>query len=419
MANFRNFKDMKLALEEDTTELNDGMAADGTIEIDEVITMEEVAEELTELTSEIESGNDVIEDSIEVAENLETQVEGNTQLIEESPEEITEDIVVASQEHFIANLGKLHYDLSDITRVHVSMEESVSPVVKLKLSTENITDALAVIWENIKQFFARIGAAIRKYMQKAQIYFNGTAKKASALAKTLANVNEFKISEETANKANDKLGEFSKFISAAPTSIAMLLERQMNESGRAYDEIVKNYVTNGTYKKQYPLKPLPNNVTLDLSSLENGETLIFFTVTRKGGRVYTTTEDGVIKIQSLDLKGGTDGLNEGAVFKGANIIKELNSIEKSAKNLTSVAQKLETKRQSAYKVLEGLSKKQIPNAWKADSGDETVTALRTKMSAGNKLANNLSFDYISSVLSNLSTLMGYYNIICRDAKQNA
>lgn len=419
MANFRNFKDMKLALEEETTELNDGMAADGTIEIDEVITMEEVAEELTELTSEIESGNDVIEDSIEVAENLETQVEGNTQLIEESPEEITEDIVVASQEHFIANLGKLHYDLSDITRVHVSMEESVSPVVKLKLSTENISDALVAIWDNIKQFFARIGAAIRKYIQKSIIYFNGTAKKASALAKTLANVNEFKISQETADKANTKLGQFSKIISAVPMEFASSLESQINNSGRIYETVVQNYVNTGELKSTTNIKPFINGVNLDLSSLENGESAIMHIASRKSIRLYTVTEDGVIKIHNTEFTGGTDGLTEGVVFKGANIVKELNSLEKSAKGLQSLASNLESKRKNVHKVLEGLSKGQIPNAWKAKAGDESVATLRRFLLNGNKLANNMSFDYINSVLSNLSTAMAYYNIVCKDAKANA
>lgn len=414
MANFRNFKDMKLALEEDTTELNDGMAADGTIEIDEVITMEEVAEEITELTSEIESGNDVIEDSIEVAENLETQVEGNTQLIEESPAEITEDIVVASQEHFIANLGKLHYDLSDITRVHVSMEESVSPVVKLKLSTENISDALVTIWDNIKQFFARIGAAIKKFIQKAIIYFNGTAKKASALAKTLANVNEFKISQETADKANAKLGEFSKIISAVPMELASLLEGQINNAGKIYDAVAQNYANTGVIKTTTSPKPFVNGVNIDMSSLENGESLIMHIASRKGNRIYTLTEDNVIKIHNVEFTGGTDGLTEGVVFKGASIVKELNSLEKSAKGLQSLANNLESKRKNVYKVLEGLSKGNIPNTWKA--GDESAAGLRRLLLNGNKLANNLSFDYINSVLSNLSTVMAYYNIVCKDAK---
>ena len=67
----RSFMDLVVSIEEDNSlGLNDGLSADGDIQIDEAIAMEEEIEQINEAATEIESGIDTTEEAMDVSYDL-------------------------------------------------------------------------------------------------------------------------------------------------------------------------------------------------------------------------------------------------------------------------------------------------------------------------------------------------------------
>ena len=117
-----------------------------------------ITEEVT-LDNEIQNDTATIEDADAVVSDLQTQADDATTLIEQAPEEVTEEIAQEANKKFILCLGRLgagHYDLH-----HISMgnESHSTPLAKLTATREGI-------WQTIKEFFAKIWRWIKDIVSK-------------------------------------------------------------------------------------------------------------------------------------------------------------------------------------------------------------------------------------------------------------
>lgn len=413
--NFRNFMDMSLALEEEQLELNDGMSADGTIEIDEVIAMEEDIEEMTETASEIEAIDNVIDDSIEVAEDLETQVEGNEKIIEEQPETITEDQVVASQEMFFAKLGRLNFGIEDLHSKRISMEEAVAPVIKLKLSTEGIKETLAVVWDKIKAFFLKMSASIKQFVAKALVFFNRSGKVAKGLADKAKKMGEITLTEQQAENINKKVGALGKLYSKKPQDVGATTLSLIEQMFSLYDVSVMS-VNGGSAKATNLTKVGGLGFKFDIP---NEVELSGFIVSKKGLRGYTLDEN--LNVADYEDTSGNfesgEFIKEGTKYNGVSIASDLS---KFASSVEKVAKTNVDRITKARKLLEdgasNASKGVFKDAWKAkaDSSEESqVKVARSIMIANNRLANSIAFRVLYSMLDNFKTVTSYYSAVIK------
>lgn len=402
---YRNFMDMSLALEEEgVLELNDGMSADGTIEIDEVVAMEEEAEELAELTSEIESSNDVIEESTDVAENIEDQVEVNEQIIDEAPGDVTDEVVMASQEQFFINLAKLNFSIEDIKSRRISMEESVSPIVKLRLSNEGMLDVLAEIWRRIKQFAANVGNKIAIFVKKAQAYLTSKDSAVKALIGKMKDAAPTaSLSADDIEKLDNKLGLFSA-LCAETKEIGFNKLAGVIDSGIVKE--ITRYASTGastTYDSGM-LKSMLDMIGIVVDYDDKYNRVISVNILKDAIRVTYIDDAESVRTDTLKAKAVAHKWDE--TFDKSKVLMGLESIAKGKNLLMNSINEIEKARQTMLKAIEEVSKGKVKKSWNAASKDEKeqLKNARRFISNGNKMANVVCFNEINSSIR-------YYNII--------
>ena len=139
-------------------------------------------QDLVASASQIETDIVTMEESDEVIEELQEQVNDNTQMIEEGPENITEEIVAVAQEKYFIAAARLGYPTEELMKNRISLEAArVSPVQALTISTEGVKETIKRMIEAIKNMFSKIVESIKKLLAKAVMFFSGVTNKAKEL----------------------------------------------------------------------------------------------------------------------------------------------------------------------------------------------------------------------------------------------
>ena len=164
----------------------DNVDSEGKIEVTDVIAAEEAEAEVAEINNAIEAENEVIEENQEIAEELEEVAEANETLINEAPEQVTPEQVVAAEQAFVHALGRARLNRGEMLKIRqyskVSHESMVnSPLQSLRVTQEGIKDFLRNLWDQIKTLIGKVVGTIQKLFQKAKLLFVNLEKKAKAL----------------------------------------------------------------------------------------------------------------------------------------------------------------------------------------------------------------------------------------------
>ena len=141
---------------------------DNFVSPDTNLEQEIVTDEVQTLEEEIDSVTDVITDTIEVSDDLQQQVDTNTEKLENGSEIVPED-VMASQESLMYAIGRL--GISKDSFVHISKETHSTMRSKLQASNEDIGDVLNTIWEKIKAFFRWVWEKITNFFKAIARFF--------------------------------------------------------------------------------------------------------------------------------------------------------------------------------------------------------------------------------------------------------
>lgn len=107
----------------------------------------------TEITASGDVNQEVVateEDLEEVQDTLEEQADENDQLIEEKPEEVTEEVVQQSNETFLLCLGRLGFGTRDLRRLQLGFESYNTPLENLKTTNKSIRNVIRQI-KNVKK----------------------------------------------------------------------------------------------------------------------------------------------------------------------------------------------------------------------------------------------------------------------------
>lgn len=159
MANYRQLMSTLISVEEDNVTLP-------------TVDTAQLEVEIAQDENKIETAVDVVENSEEVVENLEEQIEVNETLLENAPEQITDEVVATSQEMFAYNLGKLGFSIESVMKRKMSVEAAISPAEKLRVSTEGLKDVATKVKDNIKAFFAKIWNWIKEVANKVKMWIS-------------------------------------------------------------------------------------------------------------------------------------------------------------------------------------------------------------------------------------------------------
>ena len=179
----------------------DNVESEGTLEVTDVIAAEEAEAEVADINQAIESENEVIEENQEVAEELEEVSEANETLIEQAPEQVTPEQVVAAEQAFVHAIGRARLnrkEMMEIRRGHTVSFESAnaSPLQALRVTQEGIKDFLRNLWDQIKTLIGKVIGAIQKLFQKVKLMFAGLEKKVKALKSFAKNNKTISISQD-------------------------------------------------------------------------------------------------------------------------------------------------------------------------------------------------------------------------------
>lgn len=401
----RSFMDLVVSIEEDNSlDLNDGLSADGDIQIDEAIAMEEEIEQINEAATEIESGIDTTEEAMDVADDLQEQVDTTEELIDNNPEAVTDEVVQASQEMFFAALGRLNYSIDQLKSLRVANEGSVPAITRLRISNEAISETIKNIWEKIAQFFKRISAAIKNLYQKAVLFFNSTEKKAKALIDKISKTpKDIEINEELGIKAAKKLG-----------TLNMLTDSSIGLA-TAYKDLVYNkllavlkspLVVSQAKMGQYSIR-YPSNLDAAITKAADGKEVELTILYPSYISVVVSDENGVFRSVSAKLE--NDQIE--AVGKKMNnrkintsdFINDLKAVQDIAKNFKSVHNDMNKMRDNVYKAME----------LKTTKGDEID---RIFYRNGGFIANTVAFQYMMSIIKCSGALLSYYSVLTADKK---
>lgn len=156
----------------------------------------EVREEV-ELENQIDNEVATIEEEGEVIESLAEQAVDNAELIENHPEEITEEIVQESNKQYLLALGRLGMGSADLHYVRLGFESSNTPLQNLRINQESVMD-------NIKKFFAKIWEWIKSFGRKIKDFFLNIGKSFSRLGQKLKTNKTSKEVDEALKNMNDE-----------------------------------------------------------------------------------------------------------------------------------------------------------------------------------------------------------------------
>lgn len=176
----------------------------------EEIELGEITEDQLEVVSnEIESAFDVTDNTLDVTDELQHQVDSNDVLLNGQNTEITELDVLTSQESYYLALGKLGYTKDQIQRI--SIESFNSNRERLSVSNEGIVDFIKTVWEKIQSFFRRIAQMIGRFFKMIKEFIFGKAReeKRDEVEKVMKTTKEdIRFDDTEIKKVTEMLGCF-------------------------------------------------------------------------------------------------------------------------------------------------------------------------------------------------------------------
>lgn len=157
--------------------------------------------ELTEVANECSN-------TVEVNAELTEQAEANTELIENNPEQVTEEIVQVAQENFAYTLGRLGLSKEELLSLRrqnayqVSLESDNSAITKLKISTEGIKEFLEKLIQKVKDIFAKFFNLFKKFLLKLRKMMDASLARANVLLKSVKEDAEYSVSGDSLDYVN-------------------------------------------------------------------------------------------------------------------------------------------------------------------------------------------------------------------------
>lgn len=177
-----------ISLENDDVQSDLGGDADvsGNSVVDTIIESN-VVSEVRQEESSIEQVSETIDNSIEVLGDLREQHSSTQDLLENNPEEVTDEVVAVAQEQFYITLNKL--DNLTYYKGSISNELSANtPLEKLKLTHEGIGDMISSVVNGIINAIKKIIEWIRNLISKIGNIFKSKEKKAEYIKTETENI---------------------------------------------------------------------------------------------------------------------------------------------------------------------------------------------------------------------------------------
>lgn len=390
----------------------DNVESEGTLDVTDVIAAEQAEAEVAELNDAIESENEVIEENQEVAEELEEVAEANETLINEAPEQVTPEQVVAAEQAFVHAIGRARLNRKEMMEIRrttaVSFESATaSPLQALRVTQEGIKDFLRNLWDQIKTLIGKVIGAIQKLFQKVKVMFSGLEKKAAALKATTKNLTNVSISPELERELENDYPFFCGFKSADEivtalkfASFGSIVSKLASNAGALSGGLI-NFITSITDGFMPASQVLDSRIAVaaaikgfaqgaDINDvivakkfqsnndsvyaypfITDGKVLYILIV---GGSLEETDEENklsfrfnVVKLESSDL--GDDAAKGGAKLFGSvqTLQQAVNACERGAKELNKVVDGV----RKSEEILKKLADSMINKINKSESEDTT------------------------------------------------
>lgn len=170
----------------DVPSLEDEVVIDESVQLDPV-EQSETAEQIATAENEIEANLQIAEQSESTMDDLQKQVDANQEVIDEPGESTDEQVeaqVAASQEA----LKTASLLLSGrVDTFSVSVESASTPMEKLIVSQEGITDWVVAIFQKIVELLVKVGVFLRKLLTHISAWVVSFTPGLSSLAKFYKN----------------------------------------------------------------------------------------------------------------------------------------------------------------------------------------------------------------------------------------
>lgn len=393
-------------------------------EQEEILTAEDPIEKLeasfdktaNDTANEIES----FENCSNCEEELTEQIEVIDEKLDNQPEEITEEVVEVTQEHFYNSIKNiLTVEEIEEAKKRISNESITLPVEKLILTREGIMDVIKKIIEKIKQAFQQVGQFFKKLWTKFIVFMDGTAKKANALYKKYDGKTKGKMLNLTGDqflKVSDLMGVM---FDAKNSYLASQVLPYINCNAVSLDKVnnsewLEKFGVEKNLAKTLKILQTPDPAmmakimaTIDtLKQMENKSVNIIFVssvVGKEAKYVYFKTNDDKTKFEDCIYETGqiaAKGVIQSSNYDANKIHAELKIIEKYAKGAGTYKDRLLEVQSSANKSLDQIYKN-------SNKQEFTKTQLKFIQILGSKII----LDNIMQYVKTCSNICKAYEII--------
>ena len=328
------------------------------VDVVEAIASEEEAVEFQEQASELEADGTSLEESEEVVADLQDQVETQEEIIENNPEAVTEDTVQVAQEAFMvsaARLGKTYEELKVKRISHESASEH--PLSAFKLATEDMSEFIAKVIEQIKAVFAKIARGVRNLIAKAAVMMGSVESKAKGLLEKMKKESgEIKYDEadlETLAEKSVAIGVRSQdvvdtvnkfFASGVYDKLTAVIKDDGSIDETKFRSVSKETVEMIKGSKNVLLKTMGENVDDRLPI-----------IVRVGkSSMYCVTDEGEFKNFALEIS--DNNKSDGGLGTIENVKKLLEAVQKHSKGLKTWADKCSKAQDNLQKRLDKIAK---------------------------------------------------------------
>lgn len=182
--------------------------ADGKVKITDVIETTNDANDANEITVELTSVAEECSTALDVTAELTDQEHEQVDLIDNHPEQITEEVVQIAQENFAYSVGKLGYSKEELNNMRkdrayqISLESDKSPVVKLRIATEGIKEFIEKIIQKVKDFLLKFVNLFKKFGLKLRKMLDSSKARAEVLLGKVDEKASYKVAGDSLEYVN-------------------------------------------------------------------------------------------------------------------------------------------------------------------------------------------------------------------------
>lgn len=248
-----------LALEEFDDSQVDGEVEQSSTPVADAIESENSAVELNNEVTTFEDHCEQQNEAIDTVTELQEQVDEQEEVLENNPEEVTDQTVEVAQEQFYITMNKItnlgYYGSAGTISHELSAGTSIE---RLKVSCEGIKDFISKVIDKIISFFKAIKDWFVKILQKIGLLKDNNKK----IEETLNNlpdskqVNKEKLEEEIEKEPESynetfgfyglNLDYFKTFLNGTFFANYSKLLKKIQESFKKYDELIADLRGKGT-----------------------------------------------------------------------------------------------------------------------------------------------------------------------------